>query len=127
MSPSQRTHMSMGAPRIPSTRLSTLGHDPCMRIVDVSALNPRTIEKFDSRGFTIGTLCPDAYVAAATLGVDGRIGRHPAVLDQCLLVIEGRASVSGGDGSAVAIEPGRRPCGRQVRIMRRGPTTVFGS
>jgi hypothetical protein len=75
-----------------------------MRIVEVSALQPRTIEKFGSRGFIIGTLCPNAYVAAATLEANGRIGRHPAVADQCLLVIEGRASVSGHDGSAVAIE-----------------------
>jgi redox-sensitive bicupin YhaK (pirin superfamily) len=78
-----------------------------MRIVDVSALQPRTIEKFGSRGFTIGTLCPDAYVAAATLEAEGRIGRHPAVADQCLLVIEGRAHVSGGDGSTVEIEAGQ--------------------
>jgi mannose-6-phosphate isomerase-like protein (cupin superfamily) len=82
-------------------------HDPRMRIVEVSALNPRTIEKFGSRGFTIGTLCPDASVSAATLEANGRIGRHPAVVDQCLLVIAGRASVSGGDGSAVAIEAGQ--------------------
>ena len=78
-----------------------------MRIVQVGAVQPRTIEKFGSRGFTIGTLCPDACVAAATLEAHGRIGRHPAVVDQCLLVIEGRASVSGGDGSTVAIEAGQ--------------------
>jgi hypothetical protein len=78
-----------------------------MRVVEVSALNPRTIEKFGSRGFTIATLCTDAYVAAATLEANGRIGRHPAVLDQCLLVIEGKASVSGADGSAVTIEAGQ--------------------
>jgi mannose-6-phosphate isomerase-like protein (cupin superfamily) len=78
-----------------------------MRIVEVSALQPRTIEKFGSRGFSVGTLCPDAYVTAATLEAAGRIGRHPAVEDQCLLVIEGRAHVSGGDGSTVAIEAGQ--------------------
>jgi redox-sensitive bicupin YhaK (pirin superfamily) len=78
-----------------------------MRIVEVSAAQPRTIKTFGSRGFTIGTLCADAHVAAATLEPDGTIGRHPAVVDQCLLVIEGRASVSGADGSAVAIEAGQ--------------------
>jgi quercetin dioxygenase-like cupin family protein len=78
-----------------------------MRIVDVSALQPRPIEKFGSRGVTIGTLCPDAYVAAATLEAMGRIGRHPAVEDQCLLVIEGRANVSGGDGATLKIEAGQ--------------------
>ena len=78
-----------------------------MRIVDVSVLHPRTIDKFGSRGFTIGTLCPDAYVAAARLEPNGRIGRHPAVDDQCLLVLEGRATVSGEGGSVVEIKVGQ--------------------
>jgi mannose-6-phosphate isomerase-like protein (cupin superfamily) len=82
-------------------------HDRGMRIVEVNAVQPRTIEEFGSRGFTIGTLCPDAYVAAATLAAGGKIGRHPAVVDQCLLVLEGAASVSGEDGSTVAIEAGQ--------------------
>ncbi len=46
-------------------------------------------------------------MAAATLDPHGGIGRHPAVDDQCLVVIEGSATVSGGDGSFVAIESGQ--------------------
>jgi redox-sensitive bicupin YhaK (pirin superfamily) len=86
---------------------AAVGHDPQMRIVEVSAVQPRAVERFGSRGFSIGTLCADAYVAAATLEPQGGIGRHPAVDDQCLVVIEGSATVSGEDGSFVAIEPGQ--------------------
>jgi mannose-6-phosphate isomerase-like protein (cupin superfamily) len=78
-----------------------------MRIVEVSAVQPRTVDKFGSRGLTMGTLCPDAHVTAATLKPDGFIGRHRAVVDQCLVVIEGSATVSGEDGSIVAIEAGQ--------------------
>jgi len=84
-----------------------LRHDRRMRIVEVNAIQPRAVEKFGSRRFTVGILCPDAYVTAATLEADGIIGRHSADVDQCLLVIEGRAFVSGADGSTVEITAGQ--------------------
>lgn len=78
-----------------------------MRIIDA-----RTCRLASSRGspaedsrfrpWPQGPMCQ-----IARLEREGMIGRHPAAVDQCLLVVSGRASVSSAEGSYVDIEPGQ--------------------
>jgi len=78
-----------------------------MRIIDARTFQTRIVERFGSRGFAILPLAAGANVSIARLEREGMIGRHPAAVDQCLLVVSGRASVSGAEGSYVDIEPGQ--------------------
>lgn len=56
---------------------------------------------YDSVGVTAQALVRGAEVAVTVLHVaaGGEIGRHPAVVDQLLMVTSGRGAVQGGDGT----------------------------
>lgn len=77
-----------------------------MRVISLSDLNTRKTTHFGSQGFGILPMTPDAHVALATLSPGGRIGRHPAAVDQCLVVVAGDAHVSGEDGIPHLVGPG---------------------
>ncbi len=77
-----------------------------MHVISLGDLTTRNIAHFGSEGFGILPIAPDAHVLVATLSPGGRIGRHPAVVDQCLVVLEGDADVSGEDGISQLIRTG---------------------
>ena len=87
-----------------------------MRILDLTDLPHRPIEAHGSRGFSVGAfgLGADTHLVSVTLTPGGRIGRHPAVGRQLLVVLAGDAEVSGsggethvlGAGQAAVWEPG---------------------
>lgn len=77
-----------------------------MHVISLGDLATRNIADFGSEGFGIVPMSPGAHVVVATLSPGGRIGRHPAVVDQCLVVVEGDAEVSGEDGIPHVIRPG---------------------
>jgi quercetin dioxygenase-like cupin family protein len=78
-----------------------------MRILDLRRAGARPINSFDSRDFDLVPLLRgEAHVAVARLGPGGRIGRHPAVVAQVLVVVEGTARVSGADGAPMDLGPG---------------------
>lgn len=64
---------------------------------------------FSSVGFAVSDLgrIRDGRLSCLRLDAGGRIGKHPAVGRQLLLLVDGHASVSGTDGVAVALRPGR--------------------
>jgi quercetin dioxygenase-like cupin family protein len=66
----------------------------------------RSINSFDSVNFTVASLARDAHVSVVSLAAGGRIGRHPAGADQCLVVLSGDATVSGRDGLTVDVTTG---------------------
>lgn len=51
-------------------------------------------------------LAAEAYVVLARLAPGGIIGRHPAVVDQCLVVLSGEAELSGEDGVTRVLHAG---------------------
>lgn len=77
-----------------------------MRVLTLPDLPTHDITRFGSEGFGIARVAPEAHVALATLAAGGRIGRHPAGVDQLLVVISGDAEVSGDDDVAHGIRPG---------------------
>lgn len=78
-----------------------------MRIIKDLGLRGSAIDRFESRGFAIAPVSARAHVSIAILGPGGRIGRHPASVDQCMVVISGRASVFGDNGVGAQIEAGQ--------------------
>ena len=80
-----------------------------MRIVPVAALPHRSVDAHGSRGFRVGGLglTAEAHLVSVSLRPGGVIGRHPAAGRQLLVLLAGDAEVSGGDGAAVALEPGQ--------------------
>lgn len=77
-----------------------------MRVISFVHLATRNITQFGSEGSGIFPMAPGAHVVVATLSPGGTIGRHPAVVDQCLVLVEGDAEVSGEDGVSHVIRPG---------------------
>jgi quercetin dioxygenase-like cupin family protein len=77
-----------------------------MHVISLRDLATRSIADFGSEGFGIVPMSPGAHVVVCTLSPGGRIGRHSAVVDQCLVVVEGDAEVSGEDGISHVIHPG---------------------
>jgi quercetin dioxygenase-like cupin family protein len=67
------------------------------------------VADFSSVGFAVSDLgrIRDSRLSCLRLDAGGRIGRHPAVGRQLLLLIDGDASVSGTDGVAVVLRPGQ--------------------
>lgn len=79
-----------------------------MRILNMDQLGGRRqINAFGSRDFTVFRLLPQAHVVAATVKAGGLIGEHPAVVDQMLVLLAGRALVRGGDGKPQEITHGQ--------------------
>jgi quercetin dioxygenase-like cupin family protein len=66
----------------------------------------RPLTEFGSEGATITFLGPDARLVRFELEPGGRIARHPAVGEQVLVVVEGEATVSGGDGVPLDVAAG---------------------
>jgi quercetin dioxygenase-like cupin family protein len=60
----------------------------------------RPVPAYESVGLTAEALARGESVAVTVLRVEagGRIGRHPAMGDQMLLVVAGRGRVRSGDG-----------------------------
>jgi mannose-6-phosphate isomerase-like protein (cupin superfamily) len=55
----------------------------------------------------LSTLTSNAHAGYASLDAGGMIGRHPAVRDQLLIILDGQAQVSGDDNREVQIGPGQ--------------------
>jgi quercetin dioxygenase-like cupin family protein len=66
----------------------------------------RPLTEFGSEGATITFLGADARLVRFDLEPGGRIARHPAAADQVLVVVDGEATVSGGDDAPVDVGPG---------------------
>ncbi|GAB3055599.1 hypothetical protein GCM10027053_15640 [Intrasporangium mesophilum] len=77
-----------------------------MRVITTEELTARNITSFGSDGFGVVPVATDAHVVLAKVAPGGIIGRHPAVVDQCLFVVSGEAEVSGEDGVAQVLHPG---------------------
>lgn len=77
-----------------------------MRVFPVGELTAREVTSFGSSGFGVVPVAAAAHVVVARLAPGGRIGRHPAVVDQCLVVLSGEAEVSGEDGVVHVLHPG---------------------
>jgi quercetin dioxygenase-like cupin family protein len=80
-----------------------------MRILSLAAVPRRQIDAHGSKGFTVGALglTADAHLVVVRLRPGGVIGRHRAAGTQVLLVVDGDAVVSGGDGEPREIDPGQ--------------------
>ena len=78
-----------------------------MRVVNMDHLGGRQVDAFGSRNFTVFHLLPQAHVVAASVGAGGSIGEHPAVVDQLLVLVAGRAIVAGGDGQHQEVTSGQ--------------------
>lgn len=78
-----------------------------MRVVNMDHLDGCQVDAFGSRNFTVFPLLPRAHVVAAALEAGGLIGEHPAVVDQLLVLVAGRAIVTGGEGQQQEVTPGQ--------------------
>lgn len=78
-----------------------------MRVVDLTGQADRAVEAFGSMGFTVTGVSASAHVTYAHLEAGGRIGRHDAPVDQLLVVLDGRCTVSGFDEAVREIGPGQ--------------------
>ena len=77
-----------------------------VRVISTEELTARNITSFGSNGFGVVPVAADAHVVLARLAPGGIIGRHPAVVDQCLVVLSGEAEVSGADGVTQVLHQG---------------------
>ena len=80
-----------------------------MKILDLRAVPAESVSRFASRGFSIASVgrVQGGHLAFVRLAAGGRIGRHPAVGHQFLLLVSGDAAVSGQDEVSVELEPGQ--------------------
>jgi quercetin dioxygenase-like cupin family protein len=80
-----------------------------MRVLHLSAFTGHPISEFDSRAFTVAPVATggEIHLVTARLGPGGVIGRHMAVGRQILMVLQGEAVVSGGDGGSAVLKPGQ--------------------
>lgn len=80
-----------------------------MRILELSQTPHRPIDAHGSQGFSVGAfgITAESHLVMVRLAPRGWIGRHPAAGRQLLVVIEGDAIVSGGDGVDVEIGVGQ--------------------
>jgi quercetin dioxygenase-like cupin family protein len=77
-----------------------------MRVLGAEDLTIRNVDQFGSAGFAVSVL-GRTHSVVAHLEPGGRIGRHPAPVDQALVVLSGVVTVCGEDGEAVEIAAGR--------------------
>lgn len=85
-----------------------------MRVIEATSLPGRPVHHFGSIGFSVTPAGTGVHAIVAGLEPGGHIGRHPAVVDQALVVLTGDALVSGDDGQLVETKPG------QVVLWRAG-------
>lgn len=77
-----------------------------MRTLSLADMSTSNVAQYGSQGFGVLPLAATAHVVFAKLAPGGTIGRHPAVADQCVIVVAGDAEVSGEDGVSVVIRTG---------------------
>ncbi|MEW1955588.1 cupin domain-containing protein [Terrabacter sp. NPDC080008] len=77
-----------------------------MHVVAIDHLDAHDVTSFGSRGFGVIPVAAEAHVIVATLAPGGVIARHPAVVDQVLVMLSGEAEVSGEDAVAHVLRPG---------------------
>ncbi|MEV4351679.1 cupin domain-containing protein [Actinoplanes sp. NPDC049596] len=80
-----------------------------MKIQDLLQPGGRDVPAYGSAGLTAEALLRAEGVAVTVLRVaaGGRIGRHPAMGDQMLLVVAGRGRVRSGDDPWQPVGPGQ--------------------
>lgn len=80
-----------------------------MRVLTLGSVPRRTVDAHGSTGFTVGGLglTADAHLVVVALRPGGVIGAHPAAGRQVLVVVEGDARVTGGDGTSADLGPGQ--------------------
>jgi quercetin dioxygenase-like cupin family protein len=80
-----------------------------MKILDLRAVPTESVARFASNGFSVASVgrVQEGHLAFVRLEADGRIGRHPAVGHQLLLLVSGDATVSGQDEVTEKLEPGQ--------------------
>ncbi|MDX6253061.1 MAG: hypothetical protein QOF10_6421 [Kribbellaceae bacterium] len=80
-----------------------------MEILDLQTSPGEAVSRFASSGFTAATVgrIQGGHLAWLRLTAGGRIGRHPAVGHQLLLLVSGDATVSGHDDVSVELIPGQ--------------------
>jgi quercetin dioxygenase-like cupin family protein len=80
-----------------------------VEILDFSLPAGRPVRAHGSVGLTAQALVRSDAVAVTVLRVEagGEIGRHPAVVDQLLVIVMGRAAVQAGDGLWQEIRAGQ--------------------
>ena len=80
-----------------------------MRIVGYLDRQATDVTAFGSTEvrFSPLTRIGEGGVAVLRVGGGGEIGRHPAAMDQLFVVLAGRGSVCGGDGTWQSVEAGQ--------------------
>ncbi len=78
-----------------------------MRVLLAEGAAAKVVADFGSEGFTVSILGRALHSVLAQLGPGGRIGRHPADVDQAFIVIAGAAIVSGEDHERLEVGPGQ--------------------
>ncbi len=71
-----------------------------MRIIDLGLETGKSVPEYGSVGLRALGVVRSESVAVTVLGIPagGEIGRHPTVVDQLLLVVDGAGEVCGADG-----------------------------
>lgn len=87
-------------------RLRHSGRMSSVRVISTGELTARNITSFGSEGFGVVPIAAEAHVVLARLAPGAVIGRHQAVVDQCLIVLGGEAEVSGADGVVHVLHQG---------------------
>ena len=82
-----------------------------MQVIRGDRLQWAAVDRFESRGFALSRMAGGAeadalFVADIRLDPGGLIGRHPAVGDQCVVVLAGDAEVVDGEGRSERVSAG---------------------
>jgi hypothetical protein len=81
-----------------------------MRVIEVVIESGRPIEQFGSVGaHHLGSVrfAGDGGWALLSLGPGSHLGRHPALLDQLFLVLDGSGWAAGDEGIRTPLQPGQ--------------------
>ncbi|WP_157754781.1 cupin domain-containing protein [Nigerium massiliense] len=80
-----------------------------MRVIDLAQIPRMEIDQYGSRGFHWGWLTREGHMghSVARLEPGGRIGRHPTVGNQLMIVVAGVIEASGEDGHGERVEQGQ--------------------
>jgi quercetin dioxygenase-like cupin family protein len=81
-----------------------------VKLIDLDVSGGRPIDRFESvhsRHFGVAHIAGPGSVGVVVLGVDGIVGRHPAVGDQLFIVIDGEGWACGPDGHRIEVRAGQ--------------------
>ena len=95
-----------GPPRRTFVVVPAIREDGPVHVFAIDHMAARNISSFGSSGFGVVPVAADAHVVVAKLAPGGIIARHPAVVDQVLVVLSGEAGVSGEDAVKQVLRPG---------------------